>query len=752
MSDHPSHAKADLHCHSHASGPNGNWWYAQFDMPDCDTPPSEVYARAKANGMDFVTLTDHDTIDGALELAHHDDFIIGEEVTAHFADDGKRLDVVVLGLDGLQHVEIQARRDDVHSLVRYLASQRLIHFLAHPIYDPANAVEPSHIERLAALFPLWETRNGARICEANELAARLHQTPGDLRATQLHSPDWQVAGQVGGSDDHGGTDVGTTYTITPPASTATEFLAHLRAGRCAPAGLHAEPARIAHMVLRLIDRRLGNGADSARLLAWDAVSKGDLTHRQLSRLAEELAVSCPEAQDNGLLGALKQLAGYAQAQLRLAPYVAVGAYLARERDGARQLAKRLGVGRAGRPGRVAVLADGLSSVNGVSEVYRSMLPLVEGIDVTVVSFDEFPELAGVTLRRAATIELPVYRDLDLPLPHLSELSERLFDMQPDAIHVAGPGPLGLAGMAMARLLRLPLIASYHTELEQYATRLTDDPIAGEFTHALASRFYRCADVVIVPTPTAASMVTRRLGVPADRVRLVPQGVDSHRFSPPATAPMNPTPRILCVSRISGEKDIGMLIDAVELVRSTVEVELVLVGDGPARASLEARSALRHTQFRGWLAGHDLAAAYQSADIFVLPSGTETCGQVLLEAQACGLPTIVSPLGAARDAIIDKNTGIVTSDHSPVALADAILELLNDRTRHHRMRASARSHAKMLTWTDAALALTNVYEALCEPPPASQALRESPYGRPAEDVRDLSSTEIDALLSSVLEPQ
>jgi predicted metal-dependent phosphoesterase TrpH len=83
-------ATADLHCHSSASGPNGNWWYAQLGLADCNTPPAEVYAQAKARGMSFVTLTDHDTIDGALELAHHRDFIVGEEVTVYFPDDGAR--------------------------------------------------------------------------------------------------------------------------------------------------------------------------------------------------------------------------------------------------------------------------------------------------------------------------------------------------------------------------------------------------------------------------------------------------------------------------------------------------------------------------------------------------------------------------------------------------------------------------------------------------------------------------------------
>lgn len=720
---------ADLHCHSAASGPNGNWWYSHLEIADCKTPPAEVYAQAKAAGMDFVALTDHDTIEGALELAHHPDFIVGEEVTVHFPEDGWRIDVVVLGLDADQHRQIQSRRDDAYTLVRYLREQRLAHFLAHPIYDPANALASEHLVRLGGLFTLWETRNGARLPEANELAERLHpdlERHRRLAAELGIEPSPTPPGAIGGSDDHGGTDVGTTYTVTPAARTAEEYLDHLRAGRCRAAGLHADPARMTHMMLRLLDRHRTGDVDERRAEAWRALAGGTLKHRQLARLAEALAVEesdddelqLPFADPNGLGAELSTLRRYARGQLQLIPYLVVQAYLARERRGARALARRAGADAAPRAVRVALLADGLTSVNGIAATYRELLPHLDGSRASVVPIacGASSELAGASVACAARLRLPLYPDLDLPLPHLSELGERLFDLDADLIHVTGPGPLGLAGLAAAKLLRLPLVASYHTELGDYAVALTDDPLIGELAHAGTARFYRAADLVLAPSELTARRLPDLLGVDAAKVAVVGQAVDGERFSPVhrdlSSRARADLPLVLCVARLSREKGLDRFVDAARPLAG--KATFVLVGDGPARADLESASG-GAILFTGWLHGDDLARAFASADLFVLPSGTETCGQVLLEAQASGLPCVVSPAGAARETIRPNVTGMVAASDRPEAYAAAIETLLDDAPRRASMAAAARRHALSRSWQEAAAALEAVYLRLAAEP-------------------------------------
>jgi predicted metal-dependent phosphoesterase TrpH len=128
----------DLHLHSQASGSATNVWVRglgdEVGVRESYTPLAEAYRLAKRAGMDFVTLTDHETIDGAITLAHHPDFLVGEEVSACFPEDGSCVDVLIYGLDAGIHSEAQARRGDVYELVDYLREAGVVHVLAHPVY------------------------------------------------------------------------------------------------------------------------------------------------------------------------------------------------------------------------------------------------------------------------------------------------------------------------------------------------------------------------------------------------------------------------------------------------------------------------------------------------------------------------------------------------------------------------------------------------------------------------------------------
>src|ERR671916_2844991 len=124
----------DLHLHSRASGTATNWWVrglgTEVEARESYTPPEEAYRMAKRAGMDFFTLTDHETIDGALTLTHHPDFFVGEEVATYIPEEGGYADVLVYGLDERVHREVQSRRGNVHELVDYLREAGGGHVLA----------------------------------------------------------------------------------------------------------------------------------------------------------------------------------------------------------------------------------------------------------------------------------------------------------------------------------------------------------------------------------------------------------------------------------------------------------------------------------------------------------------------------------------------------------------------------------------------------------------------------------------------
>ncbi len=181
--------KVDLHLHSRASGAATSWWVrglgADVEVQESYTPPEESYLMAKKAGMDFVTLTDHESIEGALTLLHHPDFFVGEEVSAFFPEDGNQVDVLVYGLDARIHCEAQSRRRNVYELVDYLREAGVAHVLAHPIYGMPGDLDRGQVEKRLVLFGLWEFMNGSRPARQNCLAREIAESVGPLELRQL---------------------------------------------------------------------------------------------------------------------------------------------------------------------------------------------------------------------------------------------------------------------------------------------------------------------------------------------------------------------------------------------------------------------------------------------------------------------------------------------------------------------------------------------------------------------------------------
>ena len=208
--------RVDLHVHSTASQVSRLGVQRALGLPECATPPEEVYELAKRRGMDFVTITDHDTIDGALAIADRPDVFVSEELTAGFAGEPHQVHVLCYGITPDDHERLLELSGDVTLVAEYLHDREIACALAHPFYAVSAPLAARHRRRLAELFPIWEVRNGSRAPELNMPAAIYIDTHGGIG--------------IGGTDDHAGVDIGRTWTEAPAASTPAEFLAHLRAG------------------------------------------------------------------------------------------------------------------------------------------------------------------------------------------------------------------------------------------------------------------------------------------------------------------------------------------------------------------------------------------------------------------------------------------------------------------------------------------------------------------------------------------
>ena len=173
-------SRADLHCHSTASVLSKLGVQRSLGLPECATPPKDVFELATRRGMDFVTITDHDTIAGALEIADDPRVFISEELTAWFKGEPQAVHVLCYGITPDDHEWLQAHNKDVEACADYLRENDITSALAHPFYAVEAPLTPRHRRRLAQLFPVWETRNGSRAPELNMPAAVYIETHGGI--------------------------------------------------------------------------------------------------------------------------------------------------------------------------------------------------------------------------------------------------------------------------------------------------------------------------------------------------------------------------------------------------------------------------------------------------------------------------------------------------------------------------------------------------------------------------------------------
>ena len=224
LDDDPALKRADLHCHSRFSVFK---YFRRANTRDCYNAPEDVYRIAKERGMSYVTLTDHDSIDGALYLLNKypdlDDFFIGEEVETYFPETGQRIHIGVWGLNEAQHREIQRLRPNIRELVPYMKSERLIFGINHLFqnYRMKN-VAARYIAELLEMFSIFEVLNGAMASFHNRMVHQLVTTVRD------HG---RVASMVGGSDAHTLKHVAKVHTVSKGDSPA-EFLENVRNGDC----------------------------------------------------------------------------------------------------------------------------------------------------------------------------------------------------------------------------------------------------------------------------------------------------------------------------------------------------------------------------------------------------------------------------------------------------------------------------------------------------------------------------------------
>jgi glycosyltransferase involved in cell wall biosynthesis len=307
----------------------------------------------------------------------------------------------------------------------------------------------------------------------------------------------------------------------------------------------------------------------------------------------------------------------------------------------------------------------------------------------------------------ARFEIPFYDGFDLVFPSLTATIERLWRKGITHVELSTPGPAGIVGLLAARLLGLPVTSSYHTDLPDLLRDLTKQKSIGDVCEKYLRFFYRAVDRVFAFSQVSLEKL-ERMGVPGERIELVPSAVDPNDFSPERRSPttfkdlgldLDGHPVILSVGRLSSEKNIPMIVEAVRLLQHRVpSPRLVVVGDGPERTSLEGRYRdVPFVSILGFQSGAPLRALYASASLFAFASKVDTLGLVNLEAMASGLPVLV-PEDSAIARFLRDGENAVLYPCDAASLARGIALLLDRPDLHARLAENGRTYT-LKGWKD-----------------------------------------------------
>jgi glycosyltransferase involved in cell wall biosynthesis len=804
--------RADLHVHSKFSDRPSEWFLRRIGAPESFVEPLHIYETARARGLSFVTISDHNCIDGALEIAHLPNTFISTEVTTYFPEDGCKVHVLVSGISEDQFKMIQELRENIYEFRRYVAEQDIVTTCAHPLYRVNDRLSVEQFEKLILLFNRFEAINGTRDPRACELAhlilrsltPRMIERMADAHDIEpLGSQPW-VKSFTGGSDDHSGLYVGHARTVTPYAASVAEFLQHLRDGQHQPEGSHGTSIQLAHcfyqigysyykdrlmsrspagtnlvgeLFKRLLDeprksststgitgklygvaerffraRKLRQMSEVERTLVeeFTTIFRAEMQARQThaanpagtpilsdqrtfslaSRISHLLTYSFLRkfhkyAQEGRLVDSLQTIASLGPVFLAIAPYLASFKTQHKDEVFLQSIASRFDVTKAytQRSGRKAWITDTLSDINGVAATIRTLGASAQqaGKPLTIVSCVDNPPRIQADLKNfqpVGTFQLPEYEGQTLAFPPFLEVMTYLEREKFSEVIISTPGPMGIVALAAAKLLGMNTVGIYHTDFPAYVRTLTQDGAMEQITWRFMSWFYQQMDTILVPSESYRQQLIRA-GFEPRKLLIMERGVDTERFNPSHRRPefwadrgLEGAPVVSYVGRISREKNIESLLAAHALLaKAGKRINLAIVGDGPYLQELRRSHQRPDVLFTGFLEGKQLSQAFASSDLFVFPSMTDTFGNVVLEAQASGLPVIVSDKGGPADIVRSNDSGVIIDMTQPETLANAIDQLLSDEAHRRTLAARSMENATQSSWNSV---LEHFWTARAEP--------------------------------------
>jgi glycosyltransferase involved in cell wall biosynthesis len=382
--------------------------------------------------------------------------------------------------------------------------------------------------------------------------------------------------------------------------------------------------------------------------------------------------------------------------------------------------------------RVAFFPDSFLEVNGVAMTSKRLIGFAKrrGYPYLCIHAGKKTEskadgsIRYLSLKRSA-VSLPMDEDLKYdPLfqRHVSRVLRELVDFKPDVIHITGLNDVSIVGAYLAWKLQIPLVGSWHTNLHEFAARRltrmlrflprkTLDSLTGFAERKImdgAVLYYKMPKVVLSPNRELVEL----LGKGTKRVsRLMTRGVDTEKFAPEKRTVNDATFRFGFVGRLRAEKNVRLMAD---LERKLIEkgktnFKFLIVGEGNEREWLEKN--MRQAEFTGFLDGEKLSEAYANMDVFLFPSETDAFGNVAQEANASGVPAIVTNQGGPKFIIKHGESGFVAENFEDFVKYS--LDLMDDPEKLSIMRRKSRASAMSSSWDAVFEAVYDAYREALE---------------------------------------
>ncbi len=444
----------------------------------------------------------------------------------------------------------------------------------------------------------------------------------------------------------------------------------------------------------------------------------NMADRVLSKVSYRLLEDAMEDFGRGQIGSgLPLVAALLPIQGVMAPYLYSFDKLNRDRKLIAELTTRtsgtLELPRKTGRKKVAWFSDTVTDVNGVSMTLHRMSEVAETLDADLEIICSVAEARGPTGSKflnfppVGEVSIPDYEMQKLSVPPILRIIRYLESQDFDEYIVSTPGPVGLIAMFAAKLFQVPVRAIYHSDFPQHVRQITGDEGLEKTTWKFMRWFYGMADAVYSPSDYYRKQLVAH-GFNPRRLFIYTRGTDLEFYNPRHRdeefyKPHGISDRVIFVytGRVSREKNLDVVVDA--FLQDDVlqqKAALAIVGDGPFRDELIARKLPPMIVFPGFVKGKQLAKAYASGDVFVFPSTTDTYGNSVLEAQASGLPSLVSNEGGPKEIILPGESGLVLPGHDVNAWREAMRSLVESDDLRHRMAAAARARAATRDWSTA----------------------------------------------------